>query len=49
MVAAMPCANVISMNTSHSPFFSAPQDLADCLLTLGDNEAHRGLAVAGPL
>ena len=26
MVAAMPCAEVISMNTSHSPFFSAPQN-----------------------
>jgi pimeloyl-ACP methyl ester carboxylesterase len=31
MVAAMPCSSVISMQTGHSPFFSAPQELADYL------------------
>jgi pimeloyl-ACP methyl ester carboxylesterase len=34
MVAAMPCEEVISMNTGHSPFFSAPQELADHLSLL---------------
>jgi pimeloyl-ACP methyl ester carboxylesterase len=33
MLTAMP-SNVISMNTSHSPFFSAPQELADHLSLL---------------
>jgi pimeloyl-ACP methyl ester carboxylesterase len=31
MQAAVPCATVISLNTGHSPFFSAPQELADRL------------------
>ena len=34
MYTATPCQKVISMGTSHSPFFSAPQALADHLLTL---------------
>ena len=34
MVAAMPCEEVISMNTSHSPFLSAPQRLAKHLVSL---------------
>jgi hypothetical protein len=34
MVAAMPCDEVISMNTSHSPCFSAPQKLAKHLASL---------------
>jgi pimeloyl-ACP methyl ester carboxylesterase len=34
MVAAMPCAEVMSMNTGDSPFFSAPQELADLLASL---------------
>ncbi len=34
MYNAMPCQQVISMNTSHSPFFSAPQALVDHLLAL---------------
>ncbi len=34
MVAALPCAEVISMNTSHSPFFSAPAELATHLAEL---------------
>jgi len=28
MQAAVPCATIISLNTGHSPFFSAPQELA---------------------
>lgn len=34
MVADMPCERVLSLNTSHSPFFSAPNELADHLLSL---------------
>ncbi len=34
MRAAVPCAEVISMNTSHSPFFSAPRELVDHLASL---------------
>ncbi len=34
MIAAVPCAEVISMNTSHSPFFSAPQELVEHLVSL---------------
>jgi pimeloyl-ACP methyl ester carboxylesterase len=31
---ALPCEKVISMDTSHSPFFSAPEELAKHLLSL---------------
>jgi pimeloyl-ACP methyl ester carboxylesterase len=31
---ALPCENVISMDTSHSPFFSAPEELAKHLLSV---------------
>ena len=34
MVAALPCVKVMTLDTSHSPFFSAPQELADHLLSL---------------
>ena len=34
MVAALPCETVLTLDTSHSPFFSAPQELADQLLSL---------------
>ena len=34
MYTASPCQKVISMDTSHSPFFSAPQALVDHLLAL---------------
>lgn len=34
MVVAVPCQQVLTLDTSHSPFFSAPQELADHLLTL---------------
>ncbi len=35
MYTHVPCEKVISMNTSHSPFFSAPDELAAHLLSLG--------------
>jgi len=31
---ALPCENVISMDTSHSPFFSAPEELANHILSV---------------
>ena len=34
MYTAMPCQKVITMDTSHSPFFSAPQALVDHLVAL---------------
>ena len=34
MVEAVPCEKVLTLDTSHSPFFSAPQALADELLSL---------------
>jgi pimeloyl-ACP methyl ester carboxylesterase len=34
MQSAMPCQQVISMDTDHSPFFSAPDELTAHLLTL---------------
>jgi pimeloyl-ACP methyl ester carboxylesterase len=34
MYTALPCQQVISMNTSHSPFLSAPDDLAAHLMSL---------------
>jgi pimeloyl-ACP methyl ester carboxylesterase len=34
MVSAMPCQGVISMDTDHSPFFSAPDELTGHLISL---------------
>ena len=34
MYKALPCEKVYSMNTSHSPFLSAPQELATILLDI---------------
>ena len=34
MYTALPCQRVITMDTDHSPFLSAPQDLADHLLSI---------------
>ena len=34
MYANTPCQKVISMNTSHSPFFSAPEELASHLISI---------------
>jgi pimeloyl-ACP methyl ester carboxylesterase len=31
---ALPCEKIISMNTSHSPFFSAPEELVNHLLSI---------------
>jgi pimeloyl-ACP methyl ester carboxylesterase len=36
MYTRLPCQKVISMNTSHSPFFSAPIELAKNLISLAD-------------
>jgi pimeloyl-ACP methyl ester carboxylesterase len=35
MYTALPCREVISMDTSHSPFLSAPEELAGHLMSLG--------------
>ena len=34
MFNALPCRQIISLNTDHSPFFSAPKELSDSILTL---------------
>ncbi|NKB49570.1 MAG: alpha/beta fold hydrolase [Alphaproteobacteria bacterium] len=34
MVADVPCETVMTLDTSHSPFYSAPRELADQLLSL---------------
>ena len=34
MCGTLPCERVLSMDTSHSPFFSAPKELASHLLSL---------------
>lgn len=34
MYTKIPCLKVISLNTGHSPFLSAPEQLATCLLSL---------------
>jgi pimeloyl-ACP methyl ester carboxylesterase len=36
MYTATPCLRVISLNTGHSPFLSAPETLVDFLLSLAD-------------
>ncbi len=36
MVAASPCEHVASLDTSHSPFFSAPAELAKLVMQLAD-------------
>jgi pimeloyl-ACP methyl ester carboxylesterase len=39
MYLALPCRKIYSLQTSHSPFLSAPRELADCLLDVGENNA----------
>jgi pimeloyl-ACP methyl ester carboxylesterase len=39
MYTATPCQTVLSLNTSHSPFFSAPQDLTQHLISLATANA----------
>jgi pimeloyl-ACP methyl ester carboxylesterase len=34
MVERLPCEQVITLETDHSPFFSAPEQLANCLASL---------------
>lgn len=36
MYMATPCLRVFSLNTGHSPFFSAPELLAGCLFSIAD-------------
>ena len=36
MYTLTPCDRIISMNASHSPFLSAPQELADHLVSIGE-------------
>ncbi len=38
MYTLTPCDKVISMNTSHSPFLSSPQELADHLVSISEYE-----------
>ena len=38
MYALTPCDKVISMNTSHSPFLSSPQELANHLVSINEYE-----------
>lgn len=41
MYTALSCLKVISMNTSHSPFFSAPEELATHLTLEFEQEAYK--------
>ncbi len=36
MYTATPCLRVLSLNTSHSPFLSAPEKLVDCLQSIAE-------------
>jgi pimeloyl-ACP methyl ester carboxylesterase len=36
MQATQPCTSVVSLNSDHSPFLSAPQELADALCAIAD-------------
>lgn len=38
MVSATPCRQILSLNTGHSPFFSAPEALADHLVTVAKEQ-----------
>jgi pimeloyl-ACP methyl ester carboxylesterase len=38
MYTLTPCDKIISMNASHSPFLSSPQELADHLVSIGEYE-----------
>jgi len=40
MVEALPCREVITMTTDHSPFYSAPQELVTHLMAIASNEKH---------
>ena len=39
MYKATPCLRVISLNTGHSPFLSAPEQLTECLHSIADRVA----------
>lgn len=38
MVSILPCKNVLTLDTDHSPFYSAPEKLASHLLQLANIE-----------
>jgi hypothetical protein len=38
MLAKTPCAEVLTMNTSHTPFFAAPAELVTTLIQLASHE-----------
>lgn len=40
MYSALPCRKVMTIDTDHSPFFSAPERLADCLLSIGPGRSN---------
>jgi pimeloyl-ACP methyl ester carboxylesterase len=37
MYTASPCLKVFSLNTGHSPFLSAPEELAHCLISIAES------------
>ena len=39
MYSALPCEKVMTIDTDHAPFFSAPEQLADCLLSIDSRRA----------
>lgn len=47
MYTATPCQQVLSLNTSHSPFLSAPQSLVEHLLTAAQVTATAGVERVG--
>jgi pimeloyl-ACP methyl ester carboxylesterase len=40
MQALLPCVSVTTLNTDHSPFLSAPNELADALITIAERLAQ---------
>jgi pimeloyl-ACP methyl ester carboxylesterase len=48
MVAASPCRTVYSLDTDHSPFFSAPAELVDILLVIAGEVTAPGSSKAAP-
>ena len=40
MYAALPCRKIMTLDTAHSPFFSTPQKLVECLLSIDPQRAN---------
>lgn len=40
MYSALPCRQVMTIDTDHCPFFSAPERLADCLLSIDPSRTN---------